>query len=94
MATAGFKDGSCGGIVGAPKKKQRICSSTRLSCTQHVIYSSDQTITENPRKQLGSSSPYSPSTYRFNDPATADVILDIRIDSETPSFDSLEFVSE
>lgn len=87
MATG---DGSDAGIVGAPKKKQRIGSSSRLSFTQPDIDLSDQTLTKNPRKQLGSS----PSTYRFNDPADADVILDIRVDNETPSFDSLDVVSE
>ncbi|KAL8524106.1 hypothetical protein ACS0TY_013899 [Phlomoides rotata] len=95
MATGGYGGGSAAGVIGTPKKKQRIGINSCLSFTQPIIDLSDGTQTETPRKELYRFDyPAFSAAYRFKDPATADVIFNIRVDGETPSFDSLDVVSD
>ncbi|KAI3448037.1 hypothetical protein Pfo_004702 [Paulownia fortunei] len=105
MATGGGGDGDNGGVsaAGAPKKKQRIGSSNCLSSTLAVIDLSGGTPTESPHKPptLRRSSSHSlfpissPSpSCGFNDPATADVILSLRLDHQSSPFDCLDVSSD
>ncbi|KAH6811890.1 hypothetical protein C2S51_025652 [Perilla frutescens var. frutescens] len=102
MSTA--DDHNCdGAAVTAPKKKQRIGSSSCLSSTLAVIDLSDESPKGRPRKPLllrrtsshslcNASS--SSAAGDFNDPSTADVILSLRPDRQSSSFDCVDGFAE
>ncbi|KAG6415023.1 hypothetical protein SASPL_122424 [Salvia splendens] len=94
-----------GAAVNAPKKKQRVSSSsTCLPSTLAVIDLSDESLTERPRKppllrRTASHSlfHFSPSSSAadFNDQCTADVVLALRLDHQpSSSFDCDDAFSE
>lgn len=96
-------DAKCdGAAVSAPKKKQRIGSSGCLSSTLAVIDLSDESPTGRPAKSptllfrnSSHSLPHHASAaLDFNDRSTADVILSLRLDRQSSSFDCADDFSE
>ncbi|KAL0412491.1 UNVERIFIED_CONTAM: hypothetical protein Sradi_1450800 [Sesamum radiatum] len=104
MATGGDNDNGGAAAVGAPKKKQRVGSYSRLSSSVAVNGSFPEgNLAESHHKPPAirrSSShsmfPVSSSSTAcgFNDPATGDVILSLRLDRQSSPFDCLEVPSE
>ncbi|XP_057783088.1 BTB/POZ domain-containing protein At1g63850-like [Salvia miltiorrhiza] len=102
MSTA--NDANCAGAaVSAPKKKQRIGTSSGLPSTLAVIDLSDESLTKRPRKPpllrrtaSHSLSHFSPSSASadFNDQSTADVVLGLLFDRQSSSFDCVDDFSE
>lgn len=102
MSTA--DDAKCAGAaVTAPKKKQRIGRSSCLPSTLAVIDIPDESPTGRPGKPpvlfrtASLSLPYASSSSAavdFNDRSTADVILSLRLDRHSSSFDCADVFSE
>ncbi|KAK4405263.1 BTB/POZ domain-containing protein [Sesamum angolense] len=104
MATGGDNDNDGAAAVGAPKKKQRVGSNSRLSSSLAVNDSfSEGNPAEShhkppaiPRSSSHSMFPVSSSSTAcgFNDPATGDVILSLCLDRQSSPFGCLEVPSE
>lgn len=101
--STGDEANCAGAAVNTPKKKQRVGSSSCLPSTLAVIDLSDESLTERPRKPpllrrtaSHSLSHFSPSSAAadFNDPSTADVVLALRLDRQSSSFDCADVLSE